>query len=409
MKRFSILLASLVLSLGLMAQERMRIWQGGESTKVTLASAQSITYGSNGSTVTIAGTTYQTSAIDSITIVPQIVVTYSAASATVSIPASVKSDVTATVDGAYVTLTNANVANEVEVILSGSSTDGGFTYEGSYKATLRLDGLALTSQRGAALDIQCGKRVALVLEDGTTSTLADYAQGAQKACLYCKGHLEVEGGGTLNVSGNLTHAIKTKEYLQLKKSTGTINVLQAQGDAIHAGQYYQQNGGTVNITSTTQADGIQAEYLMLDDDVTPDPDEELNGQVIIKGGTLNIEMTHEDCKAIKADDLVTISGGTFQITASGNGSRGIQTDGSMVIGQEDSNTSITIAAKGGLCTNEDHEDDPHRCMGMKIDGDLTINAGTVTVTNTGSKSRGIKVAGTYTKNGGTVSSNFKLG
>ena len=409
MKRFSILLASLVLSLGLMAQESMRIWQGGESTKVTLASAQNITYGSNGSTVTIAGTTYQTSAIDSITIVPQIVVTYSAASATVSIPASVKSDVTATVDGAYVTLTNANVANEVEVILSGTSTDGGFTYEGSYKATLRLDGLTLTSQRGAPLDIQCGKRVALVLEDGTTSTLADYAQGTQKACLYCKGHLEVEGGGTLNVSGNLTHAIKTKEYLQLKKSTGTINVLQAQGDAIHAGQYYQQNGGTVNITSTTQADGIQAEYLMLDDDVTPDPDEELNGQVIIKGGTLNIEVTHEDCKAIKADDLVTISGGTFQITASGNGSRGIQTDGSMVIGQEDSNTSITIAAKGGLCTNEDHEDDPHRCMGMKIDGDLTINGGTVTVTNTGSKSRGIKVAGTYTKNGGTVSANFKLG
>jgi len=409
MKRFSILLASLVLSLGLMAQESMRIWQGGESTKVTLASAQSITYGSNGSTVTIAGTTYQTSAIDSITIVPQIVVTYSAASATVSIPASVKSDVTATVDGAYVTLTNANVANEVEVILSGSSTDGGFTYEGSYKATLRLDGLTLTSQRGAALDIQCGKRVALVLEDGTTSTLADYAQGAQKACLYCKGHLEVEGGGTLNVSGRLTHAIKTKEYLQLKKSTGTINVLQAQGDAIHAGQYYQQNGGTVNITSTTQADGIQVEYLTLADDVTPDPDEELNGQVIIKGGTLNIEVTHEDCKAIKADDLVTISGGTFQITASGNGSRGIQTDGSMVIGQEDSTTSITIAAKGGLCTNEDHEDDPHRCMGMKIDGDLTINGGTVTVTNTGSKSRGIKVAGTYTKNGGTVSANFKLG
>lgn len=409
MKRFSILLASLVLSLGLMAQESMRIWQGGESTKVTLASAQSITYGSNGSTVTIAGTTYQTSAIDSITIVPQIVVTYSATSATVSIPASVKSDVTATVDGAYVTLTNANVANEVEVILSGSSTNGGFTYEGSYKATLRLDGLALTSQRGAALDIQCGKRVALVLEDGTTSTLADYAQGTQKACLYCKGHLEVEGGGTLNVSGRLTHAIKTKEYLQLKKSTGTINILQAQGDAIHAGQYYQQNGGTVNITSTTQADGIQVEYLTLADDVTPDPDEELNGQVIIKGGTLNIEVTHEDCKAIKADDQVTISGGTFQITASGNGSRGIQTDGSMVIGQEDSTTSITIAAKGGLCTNEDHEDDPHRCMGMKIDGDLTINGGTVTVTNTGSKSRGIKVAGTYTKNGGTVSANFKLG
>ena len=47
-------------------------------------------------------------------------------------------------------------------------------------------------------------------------------------------------------------------------------------------------------------------------------------------------------------------------------------------------------------------------MGMKIDGNLTVNAGVITVTNTGTKSRGIKCT-TYTKNGGTVTANLKIG
>ncbi len=408
MKKIYLLLSFLSLTLTLSAQKEMRLWQGGESTRISLSDAQTITYGNNGSTVTIAGTTYQTSAIDSIVIIPRVTVTYDGSSASVSIPASVQSDITATVDGAYVTITNNNVSNEVDFVLCGQSSDGSFTYNGSYKATMVLNDLTLTSQRGAALDIQCGKRIAIVLEDGTTNTLSDYAQGSQKGCLYCKGHIELEGGGTLNVSGNLTHAIKSKEYMQLKKSTGTINILQAVGDAIHVGQFYQQNGGTVNITSTTQSDGIQVEILTLDDDITPDPDKEFNGQLFVRGGKINIEVAQEDCKALKSDSLITISGGSFVITASGNGSRGMQTDGNMIIGEEDNATSITIAATGAPCTNEDHEDDPHRCMGMKIDGNLTVNAGTITVTNTGSKSRGIR-CGTYTKNGGTVSANIKKG
>ena len=334
-------------------------------------------------------------------------VTFDGSTATVDIPSNLKSEVTATVDGAYVEINNNNTSEELEFTLSGESDNGGFTYNGQYKTTFNLNGLTLASQRGGAIDIQCGKRIAMILEEGTTNTLSDYAQGTQKACLNCKGHLEMKGSGTLNVTGNLNHAIKTKEYLELKKSVGSINILDAAGDAIHAGQYYLQSGGTVSITSTTKGDGIQVESLTLDDDITSDPDEENNGQIIIKDGVINIEMANEDCKAIKCDSLITISGGTFTITASGKGSRGIQTDKDMVIGEENATTTINIAATGGLCTNEDHEDDPHRCMGIKVDGNLTVNAGTITVTNTGTKSRGIKVGGIYTKNGGTVNANVK--
>ncbi len=408
MKKLSLVLLMLVCGFALQAQETLRIWQNGESEKVSLSAAQTMTYGNNGTTLTVAGVAYPVSAIDSITVVHQVKVVYNGQTATVSIPAALKADITAVIDGAHVTLTNTNVSNEVEFLLSGTSPNGSFTYEGAYKTTIRLNDVSLTSGRGAALDIHCGKRIDVVLENGTTNTLIDYEGGIQKACFYCSGHVEIGGGGTLNVTGKLTHAIKTKEYMELKKSVGVINIVGAASDAMHIGQYYRHRGGTVNITSATQGDGIQVETLTLADNLTPNPEKEDNGKIFIEGGILNIEMAHEDREAIKCNDSIIISGGMFDLTALGNGSRGIQTDGSMLIDATKGATDITIAAKGGLCTAEVDADDPHRCMGIKVDGDLTVNGGTVKVTNTGVKSRGIRVGGKYTKNGGTVTANVSL-
>ena len=105
---------------------------------------------------------------------------------------------------------------------------------------------------------------------------------------------------------------------------------------------------------------------------------------------------------MKCDSTITISGGTLTLTAQGNGSRGIQTDGDMTIGEAaGSTTLIDIKATGALCTLN-HSDDPHRCMGIKVDGNLIVTGGTTKVSNTGSKSRGIKVGGTYSNTGGTV-------
>ena len=410
MKRFPLLLTALLCSISLSAQSQMRLWRGEESTRINLSDASVITYSNNGTELTIAGTKYSAEEIDSLVLIHQVSITFNEDTVTYQIPAAIADDITITTDKGYATVTNTNIWNEIEFKLSGESSNGGFTYYGAFKATFRLNGLTLTSQRGAAIDILCGKRSALILEDGTTNTLADYSAGEQKACLYCKGHMEVEGRGTLNVSGNLSHAIKTKEYLQLKKSTGTINIVKASGDGVHAGQYYQQNGGTITITSDTHGDGIQAEVATLDDDVTPSPDKEYNGRMFINGGTLNIEAAHEDRKGIKCDSLITITGGTIKIAASGNGSRGIQTSSNMIIGTSGGDTTsptITISATGGLCTAEEDSDDPHRCMGIKVDGNLTVYSGTTVVTNTGSKSRGIKVGGTYSKKGGNVTANIK--
>lgn len=412
MKRFFFLFAMLVgmvnfeLGSDLLAQQKFRVWKDGDSKRYNMPEAQILSYGSAGTTLVVGDSTYQVADIDSVTIIHQVPITFSENSVTYTLPAAVADDITVEADGAYVTVTNTNESNEVEFILSGSSSNGSFTYVGAYKTTICLNGLTLTSQKGAAVDIQCGKRIALILADGTTNTFADFSAGGQKACFYCKGHMEVEGSGTLNVTGNLNHAIRIKEYLQLKKSTGIINIVKSNSDGIHVGQYYQQDGGTVNVTSTTVNDGIQSEIVTLDDDVTPDPDKEFNGQVFINGGTINIEIAQdEDQSAIKADSLVTIAGGTLTLTVSSNGSRGIQTDGSMIIGEQGGTYAapiITITSTGGLCTKEVHEDDPHRSMGIKVEGDLTIYSGVTKVTATGNKGRSIRVTGKYDKKGGAV-------
>ena len=336
-----------------------------------------------------------------------VVITYSGSTATVNIPEEMEGVTCESGTSAHVVLTSTNTAKELYYAIEGSSTNGSLTINGTYKLSVMLNGVNLTSNQGAAINIQCGKRINLIMKDGSTNTLADYAAGEQKACLYTKGHFEIEGNGTLNVTGNANHAIASKEYLQIKKSVKAINIKKAANDAIHVGQFFQMNGGEVTIDENTLNDGIQVEYETDDNDQIV-ADEENTGSVIIKAGTINITVNSaEDAKGMKAEGDVTISGGTINIEAKSNGSRGIQADGNMTIGEESGTTIITIAATGKKCTVPEDSEDPHKCWGIKVDGELTINAGNVTVSKDGLTTKnGIK-CGSYTKNGGKVTATIK--
>ena len=220
-------------------------------------------------------------------------------------------------DGQHVSLNNTDTTSEITYVLSGAASNASFTLVAEYKSTIRLDGVSLTSDAGAAINILCGKRIALELVEGTTSVLSDASEDfGQKAALYCKGHLEVSGGGNLQLTGHVKHALSTKEYLQLKRTTGTIEVLSAASDGLHAGQYFLMNGGDVRISSVG-GDGIQAE-------ITDDPADEQNGQLIINGGTLDISIAGTDVAALKSDSLLTVNDGEFKLTTSGEGAKGVK-------------------------------------------------------------------------------------
>lgn len=384
------------------AQEYMRIWQNGENVKVPLSE---VTYSDNGASFTAEGQTYQTSQVDSITFVHIITVTWDGAQANVEKGNVLGVD--CSIEGADVVITSTNIHNELEFVLQGASTNGSLTYNGTYKCKFYLNGLNLASQKGAALEILCGKRIDLILNEGTNNVLVDAPNGLQKAALYCKGHLEVEGGGSLTVTGKARHGICTKEYLEIKKSVGSITVNGAESDGIHAGQYFLMKGGTVTV-SGQKGDGIQTEILTLDDDVTPNPDKEFNGQIFIHGGTLNVTVATDDKKGIKSADKMTVTGGTFTILASGKGSKGISVARHLLINEDDNTTVIQIRATGGVYEDEETEEES-RCMGIKVTQNMAVTAGKIMVSNTGSKSRGIKVDGLYYQaDGATVSANKKV-
>ena len=365
------------------AQRYMRVWQKGESSRMAMTD---ILYSQGGSLITVGDSAYATADVDSITMVRTITVDFKDNKATVNLNNA--PGVTYTAEGGHVVINNTNATEEMEFVLSGTSNDASLTYNGVYKCKFHLNNLNLTSTKGAALDIQCGKRIDVFLMDGTTNSLTDCAGGLQKAAFYCKGHMEVAGGGSLTVAGHTRHAIGTNEYLILKKSTGNITITNAVNDAIHAGQYFWMDGGNLNI-SGMGGDGIQAE-------ITNDPTEELNGMLFINGGSITMKVTGNDVKGIKCDGDLTITGGDINIDVTGAGSKGISAPMNMLINEDSNPTNILINASGKIYTDPVTDEDV-RCMGINVKGNLTIDSGTVTVYNTAAGSRGIKIDGKYTK------------
>lgn len=372
------------------------VWIHRGQTVVTLTAEQAgeMTYSNNGTILSIAGTTYDVSQIDSITIEETCVaentvqVEYADARTRVLMPAALQPFVTSTLDGAHVSLVSSVTGgDEITYILSGNASDGSFTMDGEYKCGVQLNGLTLTSQRGAAIDIQNGKRIDIRLTEGTVNTLSDFAGGSQKACFFVNGHPEIKGGGTLILYGNAKHAFASDEYTQLKHSTGTIEVRKAVSDGFHCKQYFLMEGGNLSI-SGTDGDGIQAE-------ITKDATDEQNGQLHIAGGSIRIDVTGTDVKGIRSDSLMTITGGNIVLNVSGDGAKGISSDTDLYLNEDNNPLTINIQTNGNVYVNPNDPLDDSKCMGIRTKKDLHISAGRITVTCSGEKNKTIKVSGMY--------------
>ncbi len=222
-------------------------------------------------------------------------VTYSGSSAAVVVSNDIKNYITASISGGDVTVisTASAAVNEITYGLYGSTTDGSFTFNGTYKATVELFGVSITNPTGPAIDIQNGKRIEISAKNGTTSTLKDgtsTAVDAWKGALYCKGHIQFKGYGTLNVYGNYAHAIKAGEYIEMKNCT--INVCSAVKDAVNCNQYFSMESGVLNISGYGD-EGIQVDLK------TDDTSVENTGNFTMTGGTININTYGSTGEAVK--------------------------------------------------------------------------------------------------------------
>lgn len=436
--------------------------QGNVTYRFNAKDCSEMTY-SNGTALNIGGRTFALTDVELVSVDLSntiddntVSVTYSDTKAEVVIAGNIAPYITATVtNNTSVNIIEAGCADEITYTLSGSCSNGSLYQDGDLKATFVLNNLSLTNPSGAAINIDDGKRIAFELVG--TNTLADGSSSTDKGALMVNGHSEFTGSGTLSIAGNGTkHAFWADEYILLKKTmTGGITITKATKDGINVNQYLKIKGGSLTISGVGD-DGIQigmegdlsaddGKFIMSDGTLSVTVPSSVGGgkcvkadsTIAISGGTLTLKAqaasTYDSSTydysvgaGLSSDMNVEISGGTINVTNTGNYSHGIKADGALIISGGDITTTSSGSASHGIkaeknlditgglvkCTTSGAATtkytstgttDYKGCAGINCDGNMTVSGtANITCSSSGTGGKGISVDGTLTVNGGTV-------
>ncbi|MFV0467805.1 MAG: carbohydrate-binding domain-containing protein [Dysgonomonas sp.] len=426
MRKSTLLIIALVFSVTLMAQEKMYIHKTDNTTnEIPVSEVDSMLFTNSETTLNILHTDntvtdYLIADIDSITFgadaptTDTIKITYSGSAVTIDNPYAYYG-VSITKSGSDVVINSSVSDVELKYLISGTTTDGSLKLYSGYKYYMILNGVNITNNDGPAINIQSGKKATIVLADGTTSYLTDgttYTANEtedQKGTFFSEGQLNFEGSGTLSVKGNYGHAIASDDYIRLK--TGNIIVTGAVKDGIHSKDYFRMDGGSLNITATS--DGVECDegYVQINDgNITinsggdgivasyNDGDATIVSTVVINGGTIGITTNDKKGAGIKSKaSSVTINAGSINVNVKGIASKALSSGGDMFI----VNGNITLTTSGGAYYDTD-DLDVSSAAGIKCDGNLKIDNGTLTITSSGAGGKGISADGTLVVNNGTI-------
>ena len=454
-------LLSLFLIPSSLQAQTLNVQVGNVTYQFPAEQAGQMTY-NDGTTLTVMGKAFTLNDVDNMYVDKSEVtdnlvsIVYGTSSASVKVAGNVAQYVTPTLNGAHVTIAQSNTAavndDEITYQLSGNTNNGSLTLGGSYKCTVSLAGVTLTNPSGAAINITNSKRIQLSAKKNTVNTLTDGPSGSQKACLYSKGQLQMQGNGTLNVVGNTKHGIKSASYISLKNMT--LNITSTVGDGISCAKYMEIKSGTINLSGIGD-DGIQCDLGgTTSTGITTNHEDEDTGNIYISGGTITGSMTSDAVKGINAEgDIyitggtvtlstagggvwdsaklkvkasscissagnIEISGGALTLTSTGAGGKGISGDGTFTVSDAaDITVSTTgqavVASSNGtlsIVSNSrtlDNYSSDYKCSpkGIMIDGAIVINGGKITVTTTGAGGEGIESKQTLTVNDGHITVN----
>ena len=222
----------------------------------------------------------------------------------------------ATVEGSVVTISQAG-----EYTVTGSLSDGQIAVAlptKSDEVTINLEGVDVTSTTGAPFAATKGK-VDLSAKKGTTNSFkstATYNEETVNACVYSKNDLTIKGKGTLKVSSTYNNAIGCKADVTIKNLT--LNVTEAANNGIKGNDSVTVESG--NVTVNSNGDAIKS-----DEDPAYDghlleggTDKIADATVTLTTGTTTKDGTTSTSDGIKASMLCDISGGTINITSTGD-------------------------------------------------------------------------------------------
>ena len=264
------------------------------------------------------------------------------------------------IDGTDVSITAAGT-----YVFSGDCDNGSITVKkGVTGVTIVLNGLTLTNDDSAAITLNKTAEASLIAAAGTTNTVADTEGSSdENAAVKVKSGaaLAIGGTGALTVDGNAKNGIKGAADAVITVAEVKLNI-NAANDGLSCDDELNITGGTLHITA-----GGDAVKASPDTGDTENPDTTSLGNVTISGGTLTLNATED---GIQADGDLTISGGTFDVTANGGHTTTLTDDSASCKGFK---AGKTLTVTGGT-VNVDSADDA-----LHASTDVTISGGTLTL------------------------------
>ena len=266
--------------------------------------------------------------------------------------------------GAHVTVTN--LSGPVKFVVRGKTSDGSLKFYGDKRFQVYLDGADITNPQGAAINNQGSKSFYVVLADGSTNTLRDgsnYAMVAdedQKAALFSEGQMIFSGKGTLNVYAVGRGGIRSDDYIRIRPGV-KLYVNSSALDGLRANDGIMVDGGVVNIEATgAGAKGVRSGGVMT-----------VNGgrMISISAGDTRIGLDDEGvvdttaCAALYCDSLITVKAGTLKFKATGDGGKGVNSKGNLLV---QGGTLMAVATGTNVIK---------KAKGVKLDADLQISGG----------------------------------
>ena len=226
-------------------------------------------------------------------------------------------------DGSTVTITE-----EGSYILRGKLT-GTVIVDTSKDADVQLilDGVEISCDGIAPIYVKQADKVTVTLADGSVNSIINTGDFVQtdaeeiNAAIYSKDDVLINGSGSLSVSSEKGHGIKSSDDVTVAGGDITI---EAAKDGIHGKEHVTVDGGTLKIQAN---EGIEGTIVIINDgDIIIDAaDDGINAsakaeelgtpKVEINGGNLTITMAQGDTDGIDSNGDLYINGGTVSVNA----------------------------------------------------------------------------------------------
>ena len=221
--------------------------------------------------------------------------------------------------------------------------------------------------------------------------------------------VELKGNNILsdNTSNEENATLITKSGSFVFEGYGALNI---NGAAKHAISSSKKNitvrNGNIHVTSAASdgfhaEDGFEISGGSLDITASGDGIDAGLGTAVLNGGDIHINSSIDDTKGIKADAGITVGGGRIEMNIAGARSKGINSKSDVTIHKGDifivaSGHTVLEAAGNGY--------NPSFCTAIKSDRNITVTGGTIQIENlkTADGGKGLSADGDIVIRGGTL-------